>query len=47
LDAAVVTAFADDPVGRLLQTSFTKGGVDQSLVRWVEHDGVGRRRATG
>src|SRR5438046_1559702 len=42
LDTAVVTAFADDPVGWLLQDLMYQGGVDQSLVRWVEHDGVGR-----
>jgi 2-dehydro-3-deoxygluconokinase len=41
LDTAVVTAFADDPVGRLLEDLVYQGGVDQSLVRWVEHDGVG------
>src|SRR6202521_1341438 len=41
LDTAVVTAFADDPVGRLLQDLIYQGGVDQSLVRWMEHDGVG------
>src|SRR5438309_11266468 len=36
LDTAVVTAFADDPVGRLLQDLIYQGGVDQSLVRWAE-----------
>jgi 2-dehydro-3-deoxygluconokinase len=39
LDTAIVTAFADDPVGKLLQDLIYQGGVDQSLVRWVEHDG--------
>jgi 2-dehydro-3-deoxygluconokinase len=47
LDTAVVTAFADDPVGRLLQDFIYQGGVDQSLVRWVEHDGVGRLARNG
>src|ERR1700687_5331431 len=47
LDTAVVTAFADDPVGRLLQDLIYQGGVDQSLVRWVEHDGVGRSARNG
>ena len=47
LDSAVVTAFADDPVGRLLQDMIYQGGVDQSLVRWVEHDGVGRAARNG
>ena len=47
LDTAIVTAFADDPVGRLLQDLIYQGGVDQSLVRWVEHDGVGRSVRNG
>lgn len=47
LDAAVVTAFADDPVGRLLQDLIYQGGVDQSLIRWVEHDGVGYAARNG
>ena len=47
LETAVVTAFADDPVGRLLQDLVYQGGVDQSLVRWVEHDGVGRAARNG
>ena len=42
LDAAVVTAIADNPVGRLLQDLIYQAGVDQSLVRWVAYDGVGR-----
>ncbi len=47
LDTAIVTAFADDAVGRLLQDFIYQGGVDQSLVRWVEHDGVGRSVRNG
>ena len=47
LDTAVVTALADDPVGRLIQDFIFQGGVDQSLVRWVEHDGVGRTVRNG
>ena len=47
LDTAIVTAFADDPVGRLIQDFIYQGGVDQSLVRWVEHDGVGRTVRNG
>src|SRR5258707_12016313 len=41
LDTAIVTAFTDDRVGKLLQDLLFQGGVDQSLVRWVEHHGVG------
>lgn len=47
MDTAVVTAFADNPVGRLIQDLIYQGGVDQSLVRWVEFDGVGRTVRNG
>jgi 2-dehydro-3-deoxygluconokinase len=47
LDTAVVTAFADNPVGRLLQDLICQGGVDQSLVKWVDYDGVGRTVRNG
>jgi 2-dehydro-3-deoxygluconokinase len=47
LDTVVVTAFADDPVGRLLQDLVYQGGVDPSQIRWVEHDGVGRAARNG
>ncbi|MGA8870178.1 MAG: sugar kinase [Candidatus Acidiferrales bacterium] len=47
LDTAIVTAFVDNPVGRLLQDLIYQGGVDQSLVRWVGDDGVGRRARNG
>ena len=42
LDTAAVTSIADNPVGRLLQDLIYRGGVDQSLVRWVDCDGVAR-----
>ncbi len=47
LDTALVTAFVDNPVGRLLQDLIYQGGVDQSLVRWIESDGVGRTVRNG
>lgn len=47
LDTAIVTAFADNPVGRLLQDLICQGGVDQSLIRWTEYDGVGRAVRNG
>jgi 2-dehydro-3-deoxygluconokinase len=47
LDTAVVTAIADNPVGRLLQDLIYQGGVDQSLVKWVAYDGVGRAVRNG
>src|SRR5256885_13862678 len=42
LDAAIVTALVDNPVGRLIQDLIYQGGVDQSYLRWVADDGVGR-----
>src|SRR5882762_11922683 len=43
MEAAVVTALADNPVGRLVQDLINQGGVDQSHAKWVKYDGVGRR----
>lgn len=47
LDTAVVTALADNPVGRLVQDLMYQGGVDQSHVKWVKYDGVGRAVRNG
>jgi 2-dehydro-3-deoxygluconokinase len=47
LDTAIVTAFADNPVGRLLQDLIYQGGVDQSYVAWVPYDGIGRSVRNG
>ena len=47
MNTAVVTAFADNPVGRLVQDLIYQGGVDQSHVRWVKYDGVGREVRNG
>jgi 2-dehydro-3-deoxygluconokinase len=47
MDTAIVTAFADNPIGRLVQDLIYQGGVDQSLVRWVEYDGIGRTVRNG
>jgi len=41
LRTAIVTAFADNPVGRLLEDLILQGGVDQSYVRWMPYDGIG------
>jgi 2-dehydro-3-deoxygluconokinase len=42
LRTAIITAFADNPVGRLLEDLVLQGGVDQRYVSWVPYDGVGR-----
>src|SRR5215475_2206218 len=47
LNTAVVTAFAKNPVGALLQDLIYQGGVDSSLIRWVDYDGVGRSVRNG
>ena len=47
LDAAVVTALADNSVGRLVQDLIFQGGVDQSHLKWVKYDGVGRTVRNG
>jgi 2-dehydro-3-deoxygluconokinase len=47
LRSAVVTAFVDNPVGRLLEDLVYQGGVDASHVRWVADDGVGRSARNG
>jgi 2-dehydro-3-deoxygluconokinase len=47
LDTALVSAFADNPVGRLVQDLIYQGGVDQSYVKWVKFDGVGRSVRNG
>ncbi len=45
--AAVVTALADNAVGRLIEDLIRQGGVDQSLVRWMTYDGIGRSVRNG
>jgi len=47
MKTAIVTALADNPVGRLVEDLIYQGGVDQDLVGWVEYDGVGRRVRNG
>ncbi len=44
---AIVTALADNPVGRLVEDLMLQGGVDLSLVSWVPYDGVGRVARNG
>src|SRR6266404_4201116 len=47
LETAIVTAFAKNPVGSLLQDLIYQGGVDSSLIRWMDYDGVGRTVRNG
>jgi 2-dehydro-3-deoxygluconokinase len=45
--AAVVTAFAKNDVGLLMEDFILQGGVDTSLIRWVDYDGIGRTVRNG
>jgi 2-dehydro-3-deoxygluconokinase len=47
LKTAVVTALADNPVGRLVEDLMLQGGVDLEHLRWVKYDGVGRTVRNG
>src|SRR5215468_4810458 len=47
LDTAIVTALADNPVGRLIEDLLLQGGVNLRHLRWVAHDGVGRTVRNG
>jgi 2-dehydro-3-deoxygluconokinase len=42
LCTAIVTAFADNNIGRLVEDLILQGGVDSSLIKWVPYDGIGR-----
>ena len=42
-----VTAFADNPVGRLVEDFMLQGGVDTSHVLWRKYDGIGREVRNG
>lgn len=45
--AAVVTAFADNDVGRLLEDFVLQGGVDTRFIQWAPFDGLGRNVRNG
>jgi 2-dehydro-3-deoxygluconokinase len=47
LRTALVSAFADNAVGRLLEDLILQGGVDQRYVSWLPYDGVGRSVRNG
>ena len=47
MDTAIVTALADNPIGRLVEDLMLQGGVSQKYVRWVPYDGVGRSVRNG
>ncbi|MBN2651632.1 MAG: sugar kinase [Spirochaetales bacterium] len=45
--AAVVTAFADNPVGRLVEDFILQGGVSTEFIKWFDYDGIGRNVRNG
>lgn len=45
--AAVVTALADNEIGRLVEDFILQGGVDTSHINWVPYDGIGRTVRNG
>lgn len=47
LKTAVVSTFADNPLGRLLEDLILQGGVDSSLIRWTKYDGIGKSVRNG
>ncbi|MBB3206178.1 2-dehydro-3-deoxygluconokinase [Rhodopirellula rubra] len=47
LRTALVSAFADNEIGRLAEDLILQGGVDMSYVRWMPYDGLGRSIRNG
>ncbi|MEM0970849.1 MAG: sugar kinase, partial [Verrucomicrobiota bacterium] len=47
LSAAIVTAFADNQVGRLIEDFILQGGVDTRFLQWRDYDGIGREVRNG
>jgi 2-dehydro-3-deoxygluconokinase len=45
--AAVVTALADNQIGRLVEDLMRQGDVDLTWLRWVPYDGIGRSVRNG
>jgi 2-dehydro-3-deoxygluconokinase len=45
--AAIVTALADNPVGRLVEDLILQGGVDPAFIQWTNYDGIGRSARNG
>ena len=42
MKTGVITAFADNEVGLLMEDLILQGGVDTSLIKWMKTDGIGR-----
>ena len=47
MKTGVITALADNDIGRLIEDLILQGGVDASLIKWVPYDGIGRTVRNG
>jgi len=47
LRTAIVTAFPENDIGRLVEDFIMQGGVDVSLITWSAFDGIGRKTRVG
>ncbi len=47
MKTGVVTAFADNEIGRLCEDFILQGGVDTSMIKWMPYDGIGRKVRNG
>lgn len=47
LRTAVVTAFAENEIGRLVEDLILQGGVDTQFIQWKKFDGIGRATRNG
>jgi len=44
---AIITAFADNEIGHLIEDFIMQGGVDTSFIKWLPFDGIGRTVRNG
>lgn len=47
LKTGMITAFAENEVGLLMEDLILQGGVDTSLIKWMKTDGIGRMCRNG
>ena len=47
MKTGIITAFADNDIGRLAEELIRQGGTDASLIRWMPYDGIGRNVRNG
>lgn len=47
MKCAIVTALAENDIGKLIEDMILQGGVDASLIKWFPFDGIGRAVRNG